>query len=52
MTELDFFAQQQLALQMKLKKQEELLALVEQDISARENLIGKVFQERNEEALA
>ena len=30
---------------MKLKKQEELLALVESDISAKENLIGKVMQE-------
>ena len=46
MAELDYYNQQQAALQEKLKQQEELLALVQRDIDARENLIEDVFTER------
>lgn len=46
MAELDYYNQQQAALQDKLKQQEELLALVQRDIDARENLIEDVFTER------
>ena len=46
MVELDFYNQQQRALKEKLRQQEELLALVQKDIDARENLIEDVFKER------
>lgn len=46
MAELEFYNQQQSALQEKLRQQEELLALVQKDIDARESLIEDVFTER------
>ena len=49
MAELEYYNQQQAALQEKLRQQEELLALVQKDIETRENLVSNVFQERHEQ---
>lgn len=43
-SELEFYNQQQAALQDKLRQQEELLALVQRDIEARENFISGTSQ--------